>query len=130
MAHMHYCTMYYKTMVAHNPQHSGMFPLKDGVGGLSTGGVGGGGYSPLPPPPRPKNKSTETDPQASEVTWTQNSAKNENGISASREFRKIIICHAVSEKNWDHFQCSKILLPLARHLEEGRGTTILELRRL
>ena len=31
--------------------------------------------------------------------------------------------------NLAHFCCAKILLPSARHLEEGRGTTILELLR-
>ena len=66
------------------------------------GGEGGGGVDtalwldPLPPkkgsltgPP----KTYRDDPQAPEVTRTQNSAKNENGlfgISASRGFRKII----------------------------------------
>ena len=56
------------------------------------------------PPPKgaqltgPQNP-TETDPRASEVTQTQKSAKNENGIfgiSASREFRKVIICRVLS----------------------------------
>ena len=38
----------------------------------------------------------ETDPRASDVTQTQQWAKNENGlfgISASRGFTKVIICH-------------------------------------
>ena len=53
---------------------------------------------------RPPQNPTEADPRAPEVIQTRNSAKNENGIfgiSASRGFRKIIICHVVGGgKNW------------------------------
>ena len=48
-------------------------------------------------------------PRAPEVTRTQNSAKNENatfGISTSRGFRNVIVCHVFGEKN-DRFRCSK-----------------------
>ena len=44
----------------------------------------------------------QTDPGAPEVTWTRNSAKNDYGIfgnSASRRFRKFIICHVFGEKD-------------------------------
>ena len=73
--------------------------------GFQRRGGGGGPYGPLArPPSHPKKGSTdgppktptETDPGAPEVTRTQNSAKNDNGnwgISASREFRKVITCH-------------------------------------
>ena len=64
---------------------------------------GGGQYSPLARPPPQKKGSidgpqnpTETDHQAPEVARTRKWAKNENGIfgiSASRGFRKVIICH-------------------------------------
>ena len=76
--------------------------LAQGWAGLQLG-AGGVDTAPwLEPPPKKKGlidgpqNPTETDPQASEVTQTQNSAKNENGIfgiSASRGFRKNIICH-------------------------------------
>ena len=101
-----------------------MHPKPRGVAGLSTSGGGGGGrYSPLPPCPKkglncqaPKNP-TETDPRAPEVTWTQNSAKKENGIfgiSASRGNRTIVICHVFCEFFFDHYQCPKFFFrPLA-----------------
>ena len=44
---------------------------------------------------------TKTDPWSPEVTRTQDSAKNENGIfgiSASRGFRTVIICHVFGAK--------------------------------
>ena len=73
------------------------------------GGGGGGRYSPLasPPPPQKaqlmgqRRNPAKTDPRAVEVTRTQNSTKNENGIlgiSASRGFRKVMICHVCGEK--------------------------------
>ena len=75
---------------------------------------GGGGVDralwPDPPPKglnwRDPQNPTETDPQASEVTQTQKSGKKENGIfgiSASRGFRKVIICHVFGEKKIDQF---------------------------
>ena len=72
--------------------------------------------NPPPPPKRgqltdPQNP-TETDPRASEVTQTQKTAKNENGIfgiSASKGFRKVITCHVFGET---------ILLPSAVGREE------------
>ena len=77
---------------------------------------GGGAIQPLwlAPPQKgsidgPPESPTETEPRAPEVTRTQNSAKNENGIfgiSASRRFRKFTICCVFGEKN--HFPCSKI----------------------
>ena len=77
--------------------HGAMNTIHDGVGGLST--PRGGSISPLArPPPSPKKrsidrpfKSYQDTPPGPEVTWTQNSAANENGIlgiSASRGFRK------------------------------------------
>ena len=55
-------------------------------------------------------------PRAPEVTRTQNSAKNENGIfgiSASKGFRKAIICHVFGqEKNLIFFQCPELIEPL------------------
>ena len=60
------------------------------------------------PPPKGLNRRdpqnpTEIDPTASEVIETQKSATmNENGtfgISVSRGFRKVIICHIFGEKN-------------------------------
>ena len=76
--------------------------------------VGGGGTSMQPsgqPPPKKAlltapQSPTETDPWAPEVTQTQISAKNENGIfgiTAWRGFRKV----PAVEKHFDHFQCSK-----------------------
>ena len=64
---------------------------------------------------------TETDFRASQVTQTQISAKNENGIfgiSALRGLRKVIICHIFGEKKLTNFNAQKILLPSAVHLEE------------
>ena len=65
-----------------------------------------------PPPPFPQKglnlKPTETNPWALELTRTQNSAKNENGIfgiSAPRGSREVIICRVFDEKNLN--QCSK-----------------------
>ena len=54
----------------------------------------------------PPQNPTETDPQAPEVIQTRNSAKNENGIfgiSASRGFRKVIICLGFGETNLPSF---------------------------
>ena len=104
-------------------------PEKPGVGGRSTAGAGVDTALWLAPPPPPNNNNNnkalfhppkknkgsidrtpknpaETDPWAPEVTQTQNSAKKKNengifGISASRGFRKIIVCHVFffGEKN-------------------------------
>ena len=83
-----------------------LVPDSPWVNGLSIEGGGGVNRAPwLDPPPegaqRDPQNPTETDPRASEVTQTQKSAKNENGIfgiSASRGFRKVIICHVFGEK--------------------------------
>ena len=76
----------------------------------------GGGVDRAPwlDPPLPQKRAqltgppnpTETERRASEVTQTHKSAKNENGIfgiSASRGFRKVIICHTFGEKKIDQF---------------------------
>ena len=84
-----------------------------GLAGFQLWGGGGGVNTALwleetPPDPPKKTQLTpppnpiETDPPAPEVTWTQNSAKNRNGIfgiSALRGFRKIIICDVFGGKN-------------------------------
>ena len=92
-----------------------------GVGDLSTGGEGRGstqpsGYTPpkqgLNRRPFPKILPRLTPPPlwAPQVTQTQNGAKNENGIfgiSASRGFRKVIICYVFGvDKKIHRFQCS------------------------
>ena len=58
------------------------------------------------PPPKkgPIDGIPKILPRASDVTQTQKSAKNENGIfgiSASRGFRKVIICQIFGEKKVD-----------------------------
>ena len=94
-------------------------PLAFGRGGrVFNVGEGGCQYSPLarsPPPPKGLNlrapqNPTETDPRAPELTWTPNSAKNENGIfaiSASRRFRKVIACHVFGGEKIAYFQRTK-----------------------
>ena len=61
---------------------------------------------------------TETDHRATEVTQTQNSAKKKNengifGISASRAFRKVIICHLFGGKKNTMFNAQKFSAPSA-----------------
>ena len=66
---------------------------------------------------RDPQNPTENDPRASEVTQTQKSAKNENGIfgiSALRGFRKVIICHTFGEKKMTIFRAQKIFRRLWR----------------
>ena len=79
-----------------------------------------------PPPPPPRNRAQSTGPpkilprltpQAPEVTWAQHSAENENGtfgISASRGFRKGIICHVFGENFATIFNAQKIFQHLWR----------------
>ena len=77
--------------------------LRLGWAGVQLGREGGSieptGSTPAPPKrgqlTGPQNP-TETDPRAREVAGTRKSAKNENrifGISVSRGFRNVIICH-------------------------------------
>ena len=83
---------------------------------------GGGGGSP--PPPQKKRaqltgppKSYRDGPRAPEVTQTQKSGKRENGIfgiSTSRGFRKVIICHVLGVKNLTIFNAQKSLRRLWR----------------
>ena len=76
---------------------------------------GGGGGARLRPKKqgsidRPPQNPTEADPWAAEVTRTQNSAKNGNGIlgiSASGGFREVIICHVSGERNLTIFNAQK-----------------------
>ena len=92
--------------------------MEQGQLGLRLGGRGGGGGAIEPPGWTPPEKAqlagppnpNETHPQALVETPTQKSAKNENGIfgiSASRGFRKIIICHVFGDKNVDLFYAQK-----------------------
>ena len=101
--------------VAH-PTHTHTAEMT-GVGGFSTSG-GGGRYSPLARTSKqglkrkmdgPPKNPTKTDPRAPEVTQTENSAKNENGIfgiSTSRGFRNVAFAVYLVKKA-DHFQRSK-----------------------
>ena len=73
---------------------------------------------------------TETDPRAREVTRTQHSAKNANGIfeiSVSRGFGKAVICHVFVETNLTIFNaeenCSATLATERAHI--NRYYTIL-----
>ena len=84
---------------------------KGGAGFSFPGGGGGGSIEPFgrTPPQKgsiqdPQNP-TETDPRASEVTQTQKSGEKRGifGISVSRGFRKVIICHTFGEKKIDPF---------------------------
>ena len=90
-----------------------------GVVGLSIEEGGGVDRAPWLDPPQkglnwrdPQNPN-ETDPRALEVTQTQKSAKNANGIFGIRPLRglrKIIICHIFDEKNFGQFLMLKNIL--------------------
>ena len=68
--------------------------------------------TPPPPPPNP----TETDPPGPggdpDPKFGKKIATGIFGISAPREFRKIIICHVFEGGIIDHFRCPKNLLAL------------------
>ena len=83
-------------------------------GAFNSGGGRGFDTAPGQTPPKkgsidtPPQNLTETDSWAPEVIRTHKSAKNENGvfgISASRGFRKVIMCHGFGGGGEvDHFQ--------------------------
>ena len=86
------------------------YPLLAGQGQAGFQLEGGVDTAPWRDPPPPKKGAqltgppnpTKTDPRAPELTQTQKTAKKWKwifGISASRGFRKVIICRAFGEKN-------------------------------
>ena len=92
----------------------------DGEAGFSFPGGGGGVVDRAlwPDPPSPKRAQltedpqnpTESDPRALEVTRIPKSAKKGNGIfgiSTSRGFRRVIICHIFGEKKSTNFSAQK-----------------------